>query len=656
MTQRQAEEKKARDIPPGDDVCPTPKPVDEEPPLDRFCDLVLTGGVASGVVYPWAIVEIARAYRFRSIGGTSVGAMAAALAAAAEYGRRTGCKAPFEVLRRTPAALGECLADGRTRMFSLFQTNAGGERLINIWGRLGTGTSMTDMSLSGILRVVLSVYRAPGVLGAFAGYLLAWITAPLSQWLFIPIGAAMGIVLAICNDVRQGVICNHLGLCKGGTSEGPGPDGERRPGLSEWLHDGIQASAGLERKDRPLTFRDLWCAPAYPGGPRQTCNEQDSAEHRAIDLQVITTNVTHGRPYRLPNTDSRSRLFFKLKDLKDYFPQVVLDALRRDARPYAPRTDSDPKDCAVPADLLELPVADLPIVVAARLSLSCPLLISAVQLWAIDYEPKRGKRDLKPCQFTDGGVSSNFPIHLFDEAVPRWPTFGLWLDRESPYRPDERVWLPEFQGQGWGDAWNRFDPEAAGPKPLAYSRKDFKYLAGFLLGILTGGLDWNDRTTFRLPHVRNRVARLLLRPGEGGLNIAMPRDKILRMAHEYGTKAGRLFVERFADEKGEPSRAWREQRWIRMQLLFNGLRERLTNLRSSAQWASHAVPMAQAIEEAKGKSPIKDTANRNKLSPEQAESLQRLLTALQDLEVELRAAEPSFSPELEPELRLRAPI
>src|SRR4051794_28900018 len=90
-------------VPPtGDDVVPVPPPVTEEPPHDRFCDLVLTGGVASGVVYPWAIVELARAYRFRNIGGTSVGAMAAALAAAAEYGRRTGYEAPFEALRRAP--------------------------------------------------------------------------------------------------------------------------------------------------------------------------------------------------------------------------------------------------------------------------------------------------------------------------------------------------------------------------------------------------------------------------------------------------------------------------------------------------------------------------------------------------------------------------
>lgn len=51
------------------------------------CDVVMKGGIASGVVYPLAIVELAKRFRFASVGGTSAGAHAAAAAAAAEYGR-----------------------------------------------------------------------------------------------------------------------------------------------------------------------------------------------------------------------------------------------------------------------------------------------------------------------------------------------------------------------------------------------------------------------------------------------------------------------------------------------------------------------------------------------------------------------------------------
>ena len=52
------------------------------------CDLIMKGGITSGIVYPLAITEIAKAFRLRSIGGTSAGAIAAAAAAAAELGRQ----------------------------------------------------------------------------------------------------------------------------------------------------------------------------------------------------------------------------------------------------------------------------------------------------------------------------------------------------------------------------------------------------------------------------------------------------------------------------------------------------------------------------------------------------------------------------------------
>ena len=51
------------------------------------CDLIMKGGITSGVVYPYAVTEIAKKYQLRSIGGTSAGAIAAAFAAAAEFAR-----------------------------------------------------------------------------------------------------------------------------------------------------------------------------------------------------------------------------------------------------------------------------------------------------------------------------------------------------------------------------------------------------------------------------------------------------------------------------------------------------------------------------------------------------------------------------------------
>ncbi|MBA3254259.1 MAG: patatin-like phospholipase family protein [Pseudomonadota bacterium] len=719
-----------RITPPGDDVVPVPPRLDESPPYDRFCDLVTTGGVASGVVYPWAIVEIARAYRFRSIGGTSVGAMAAALAAAAEYGRRTGNDDAFEPLRRLPGALGEPVGDGRTRMLSLFQTNPQGRRLMELWRWLGRGRLLDDeendptserravrRAAGAMGRVVMSVMRAYAeplawiALAATAiGGVLWWrirLDGGGSPWLLTMLlfvvclaGALVAFAWVLWCDVKKGVIDNNLGLCKGGTTEAPGPEG-KRPGISEWLHDGIQASAGMKARNPPLTFRDLWCAPAHPGAEGLPCGEHDPPDRRSINLQMITTNVTHGRPYRLPLFDETSRLFYRAEDLKDYFPQPIIDAMVKVSRPYRAISSSDAEAGDDTKDFLELPGADMPIVVAARLSLSYPLLFSAVPLWAIDYEPEEGKRELKRCLFTDGGVSSNFPIHLFDAAMPRWPTFGMWLDRRDPNGPrpkkeprpekeqqppgSERdapeiseasapeeeiggryddVWLPDPIAHGWGDSWNRFDPFAADassdirPEMPVGLLANLKFSTGFLAGIVACAIEWRDRTSFRLPHVRNRVARLRLREGEGGLNIGMPREQILRMAHRYGTKTGRYFVERFADSEGQASQSWREQRWIRMVLLVRSLRERLTNLRESFEWtAAFTLPMDEAIELAQHSEPLRDGARSRKLEPWQAGGMRKLLAEIQQLERSLRDLRPeAYKPVPEPEMRLRPPL
>ena len=39
------------------------------------CDVIMKGGVTSGVVYPLVITELAKHYRFAHIGGTSAGAI-----------------------------------------------------------------------------------------------------------------------------------------------------------------------------------------------------------------------------------------------------------------------------------------------------------------------------------------------------------------------------------------------------------------------------------------------------------------------------------------------------------------------------------------------------------------------------------------------------
>ena len=52
------------------------------------CDLVMKGGITSGVVFPRAIEELSESYDFKQIAGTSAGAIAAVMPAAAAVWKR----------------------------------------------------------------------------------------------------------------------------------------------------------------------------------------------------------------------------------------------------------------------------------------------------------------------------------------------------------------------------------------------------------------------------------------------------------------------------------------------------------------------------------------------------------------------------------------
>src|SRR5262245_50840552 len=91
----------------------------------QACDIVMKGGITSGVVYPLALVELSKKFRFANIGGTSAGAIAAAAAAAGEYGRGTA-RAGFERLAQIPQEVG-------TNLLSMFQPKPVLKPLFNIF-------------------------------------------------------------------------------------------------------------------------------------------------------------------------------------------------------------------------------------------------------------------------------------------------------------------------------------------------------------------------------------------------------------------------------------------------------------------------------------------------------------------------------------------
>src|SRR3984957_2423349 len=89
----------------------------------KECDVVMKGGITSGVIYPRLISTLAKIYKLRSFGGTSAGAIAAAAGAAAQLGRLTGGNpAAFDTLSQLPTDLGTVAQSATDSMlFRLFQ-------------------------------------------------------------------------------------------------------------------------------------------------------------------------------------------------------------------------------------------------------------------------------------------------------------------------------------------------------------------------------------------------------------------------------------------------------------------------------------------------------------------------------------------------------
>ena len=52
------------------------------------CDVVMQGGITSGIISPPFLLKLKDKYRFRSVGGTSAGAIAAAAAVPPNMGAR----------------------------------------------------------------------------------------------------------------------------------------------------------------------------------------------------------------------------------------------------------------------------------------------------------------------------------------------------------------------------------------------------------------------------------------------------------------------------------------------------------------------------------------------------------------------------------------
>ena len=496
----------------------------------------MKGGVTSGIVYPPAAVALASRYTFRNIGGTSVGAIAAAFVAAAECGRRSRHGDPFTRL----AQLRKELAHPGF-LAGLFQPAPESAALFHLLFALMTAkgifSGVLDVARAGLRTAVGATLLIAAVGGAWA----LWYTQllPGSGRLYLlmgALGATIAITIAIACVAWQGSTAlgrDAFGLCTGFDAASTAG----APRLTNWICALLSELSGVS--DHPLTFGDLWDAPQ---------DDDPQRAPRAINLEMIATNVTLGRPYRFPLEDADHHRFLVDPDeLKDYFPPDVITWMTRHPATWQHQVVrySDGKP------LVPLPeMTDLPIVVATRLSLSFPILFRAVPLYAIDFSRKINQ-DVPPdapqhaerCWFSDGGITSNFPIHFFDSPLPRWPTFAIDLGERHPEYNDP-VWMSGERG-GMLEQWTRFDAQAS-PRDRLF---------GFLGAILNTALGWRDVMQAHLPAFRDRIVHVALTAEQGGLNLNMTEAEIGALA-DYGTLAGSRLLDQFNFEHHVRARHW----------------------------------------------------------------------------------------------------
>lgn len=460
---------------------------------DKDCDVIMKGGVTSGLVYPYAILEMAKVYRFRSIGGTSAGAIAASFAAAAEYARsRRNDPAGFLRMQAHCERLPDLLA-------GLFQPAPQFANVMAFLLRAQANPGKLSVALA-VLRLFWPILFAGA--GPGAAIMVLAQAGGAGALLGGVVGAAVALALFLRSTAKQ-LVAHNFGLCSGLTQPGA-----RQQAVTDWMHAAIQDIAfGDSDHHHPLTFGDL---------------EATGEGIVPIQLRVMTTNLSQRRPHTLPNL--RLRAFFDLAAWRGFFPPAIIDHLAD--------VTSVPKHHE---HLRDFPAApDLPVVVAARMSLSFPILFCAVPTFTRDvasailarHTGGDGTVHLRKVWFVDGGVSSNFPIHMFDALLPSRPTFALSLDALPPGGREEgdRVRIPTSGGDG-----------------VNLRVHEVKGLLGFVGGILDAAKDWQDNVLSGMPGQRERIASVMLSSAEGGLNLTMPALRSAALM-EYGRSVGQQFA------------------------------------------------------------------------------------------------------------------
>lgn len=486
----------------------------------------MKGGTTSGTVYPGAVKQIMKRYRLVNVGGTSAGAIAAAAAAVAEIGRDEGSLGQLDKIP-------EDFKNGG--LLSLFQPRTESEFLFNIakaW--IDSKDSDGERFSSKLTKLWIGEYWLISLLLFGVAFLGGVGFVALSNFgtAFQIVGYALIILLILVAAIgwvvfsifktwktiqRQLTSSYGFGLCPGANQS----DSEK-PAFANWFSDHLRILAGKPNLGRPVTFGDLK-RPKF------------EAELPPINLLILTTSLTEGKMVTLPFEDpdpKGDRYLFREEDWRGKIPDDDLDWMINSASPVPPEELGERKDghSAQKTGYYFLPEKDqLPVILAVRMSLSFPFLFTTTKL----YRLNQGDKSINEIEFSDGGITSNFPIHFFDNVWPKRPTFGITLTRTEC--DDDLGSAPSFIK----------DSRVCNAKRIAN-------VGDFVTALLTTMQEWADNQQSELLSASQRIVQIPLKEGEGGLNLTMD-DPTVENLISQGIKAGKVF------EDFE----WDEHRWTR---------------------------------------------------------------------------------------------
>src|SRR4051812_29762164 len=294
----------------------------------KQCDLIMKGGITSGVVYPEAVLELHQDYDFKCIGGASAGAIAAAATAAAQYAEATaanggrpttpnsgfaGLRALNDELRQPGKMLDLFQATGPARpLLAVFLAGLRGAHKAGGWkSALWASVSVAGALIAEVpVALVVGGALGFGLLSVFAAVVDgAARAAPALCALSIILGACVGAIVQLLAILFRVLPGQGFGICR--LHRGDSEAATKQP-LTDWLFQRFDEVAGVATLEpgRPLTFGDL--------------SEQD------LRLELITTNLSELRPYILPLENHR--FLFSRSELEEYLPKYAVDHL--EARAY----------------------------------------------------------------------------------------------------------------------------------------------------------------------------------------------------------------------------------------------------------------------------------------------------------------------------------